>query len=274
MPLIMLLTLFLSMLSACQSPAIKLQQQAMALGLERTLIASDTLPLISYQKIPQAHQTHLYIYLEGDGSPWEKGYWPASNPTTRQSVVLPLLGQSKHNGIYLSRPCYGWQQMPKICQHLFWTAGRYSKRVVNILSQGLTRIKQQYRNQHFVLVGHSGGGTLAMLLAARRTDIAAVVTLAANLDHRAWTQHFNYLPLSTSLNPATEKPLPAHIQRWHFIGGQDFIVPKAISQQAAQKDPHAKLIVYPHFDHHCCWQNIWQDSIGDIERALLLPGGE
>ena len=288
-----ILVVAISTLTACQPAAIKLQKEAIRIGLEKDIIATKPIPIVIYKKIAAKNRSRLYIYIEGDGQPWDKGYWPASDPNTRKSVVLPLLAQqllqqsplkqsplkqsplkqsplkhAEYNAIYLARPCYAWKTMPKNCTHFFWTSGRYSETVVDILNQGMDAIKQQYNINQFVLVGHSGGGTLAMLLAARRKDISAIITLSANLNHSAWTHYFGYLPLSDSLNPATQQTLPKKIPRWHLIGEQDHTIPSHITYQAGQKDPYAHLTLYTHFDHSCCWQIIWESILMKVQQTL------
>ena len=45
-------------------------------------------------------------------------------------------------------------------------------------------------------VGYSGGGVLAVLIAERLDNVAGVITVGANLDTDAWTEHHGYLPLT------------------------------------------------------------------------------
>ena len=70
------------------------------------------------------------------------------------------------------------------------------------------------------MIGYSGGGTLAQLVAEKFTQTRAVVTLAGNLDLAAWVQLHDYTPLGGSLNPAERPPLPGHILQIHYVGKQ------------------------------------------------------
>ena len=70
-----------------------------------------------------------------------------------------------------------------------------------------------------VLIGYSGGGVLAVLIAPQVPG-SAVVTIAANLDVEAWARWHQYTPLSGSLNPATQPPLDA-LHEWHLVGDRD-----------------------------------------------------
>ena len=51
---------------------------------------------------------------------------------------------------------------------------------------------------HVVLIGYSGGGTLAWLMASRIPETTRVVTIAANLDIDEWTRIHGDSPLSGS----------------------------------------------------------------------------
>ena len=76
-----------------------------------------------------------------------------------------------------------------------------------------------YRN--VVLIGYSGGGTIAWLMAARIPETTRVVTIAANLDIDEWTRIHDYSRLAGSLNPALAPALTPAIEQLHFVGGRD-----------------------------------------------------
>jgi pimeloyl-ACP methyl ester carboxylesterase len=119
---------------------------------------------------------------------------------------------------------------------------------------------------NLTLIGHSGGGTLAMLLAARMDGVRAVVTLAGNLDPDAWGAYHGYEPLH-GLSPAREPPLSPMIRQIHCIGGRDRNIPPALLQAALTRSPQAELRVFPDFDHACCWEKAWPSLL----RALKSP---
>lgn len=153
------------------------------------------------------------------------------------------------------------------CHPGLWTDGRYSEPVVTAMNRALDAIQMRAHAEQLVLVGYSGGGTLAMLLAQRRTDVVAVVTLAANLDHAAWTDHFGHLPLANSLNAATVT-LPAHVLRWHFAAEQDRQVPAPLIESVAAGDPYARVETLKGFTHGCCWMHIWPRVLQELDDQL------
>ena len=119
-----------------------------------------------------------------------------------------------------------------------------------------------------VLIGFSGGGALAMLLAEHVPDTVAVVTIAGNLDVAAWTAHHHYAPLRQSLDPALRPALPPHVLQLHLQGGRDEVVPPAIVQRAIERQPGAVGRLYPEFDHRCCWQRAWPELLSELDRQL------
>lgn len=146
--------------------------------------------------------------------------------------------------------------MPDNCTPELWTGGRYSGQIVQTMQKALDQLQDESPGNRWLLIGHSGGGSLAMLIAQGREDVAGIITLAANLDTDAWTRHFGYLPLDQSLNPALIPVLPAQIPRWHFAAVEDAQVPALLIADAARIDPYARYSLLQG-DHHCCWQEHW-----------------
>lgn len=118
-----------------------------------------------------------------------------------------------------------------------------------------------------MLVGYSGGGTLAVLTAPRLQGVQAVVTVAANLDIHAWTAHHGYLPLTQSLNPtdmAERTPWP----QIHLRGDHDEVVPEATLTRYFATHPFDVEWRYPRNDHVCCWREQWPEIVERLRREF------
>lgn len=181
------------------------------------------------------------------------------------------MSQDSSPAIYINRPCNGYRRMPPGCSNTLWASARYSETIVGSLNTAIDKAKKLSKKTNIILIGHSGGGTLAMLLADRRvkakSDVTAVVTLAANLDHQAWTQALNYRALKHSLN-AAEIILPAEVWQWHLAGGKDKRVPPEVIWPTVEKQPNAKWTVHNNFDHGCCWGTVWPQVLDALSRRV------
>ncbi|MEQ1837062.1 MAG: hypothetical protein ABL858_01780 [Candidatus Nitrotoga sp.] len=264
------LTLLVLQVSGCTSPATRMNEQASTLGYQRQIVRGDGFDHVAYLNRKPAlgnaapNNAVLHVYLEGDGTPWLRNNLAASDPTPRKPMMLNLMAQDTQPSLYLGRPCYHGFSHVIGCTPDLWTTARYSEKVVASMAAALGEMAANY--QHIILLGYSGGGSLAMLLAERLPQTKAVVTLAANLDTAAWAA-LHEDQLSQSLNPATRPPLPAHIKQMHYAGGEDDNVPPDLIRNAIARQPKPGFKVFEKFDHRCCWQDAWHEVLGWLARA-------
>lgn len=171
--------------------------------------------------------------------------------------MLEALGIDAGPAILLGRPCYLAGDADPACAPALWTDARYSARVVDSMAAALAAYLRDDPHPGLVFLGHSGGGTLAVLLAARFPQTRAVVTLAGNLDVAGWTRLHGYSPLAASLDPIDAPPLPAQVLQWHLAGRSDAQVPAALAIGYRARHPEAEVEVVDGLDHLCCWLEVW-----------------
>ncbi|MDH5669092.1 MAG: alpha/beta hydrolase [Nitrospira sp.] len=188
---------------------------------------------------------------------------PSEDPTPRNPLMLRLLSFDPGQAVYVGRPCYHGLTKAAGCSNELWTTARYSERVVASLAAAIRRIMTEQADRQLSLFGHSGGGTLAMLLAERFPETRALVTIAGNLDTDAWTAHHGFSPLTDSLNPITRPLLHRSLVQRHYVGERDRIVPSAIVKNAAAQ-LGTEAIVITGFDHVCCWEERWPQILADV----------
>ena len=101
------------------------------------------------------------------------------------------------------------------------------------------------------LVGWSGGGVMAALVAARREDVAGLVTIAAPLDLAVWTRSRGLSPLQ-GLDPADLPPIAA--PQVHLTGAFDTVVRPTVVRPTARRlaGPLGQVETWPE-RHDCCW---------------------
>ncbi|WP_116807508.1 alpha/beta fold hydrolase [Steroidobacter cummioxidans] len=245
------------LLSGCSSAGQRLDQRARAAGLEIVHVSAGAFPSIVYLKRSTAadHASEpLTVFLESDGIPW-LGRAPSDDPTPRRPVALEMLMQAPSPAAYVTRPCYNGLRSNK-CNFELWTGARYSTEVVDSMVATVRDTQRRIGAERVALVGYSGGGALAVLIAERLENVASVVTVAANLDTDAWADHHEYLQLSQSLNPAlSDRPHP-----WpelHLRGANDQVVPPATTARYFERYPQARQRTVEGFDHVCCWLRDW-----------------
>lgn len=241
-------------LASCASPSARFDAQAAALGLHRTVVTGAGFRHVLY-RTDGASASVLHVYIDGDGSPWIAGQ-PAVDPTPRNALVLRLMAQDPARSVYVGRPCYDGISADPACSARLWTTDRYSGDVVASMA---SVVRQQMAAEGYPAVGwfgHSGGGTLAVLLAREIPQTVFVVTVAAILDTRIWASAVAHDDLAGSLNPTDGGTLPPVIGQTHYAGAEDRVVPPALMAEPARQ-LGSTLIVVPGFDHVCCWERAW-----------------
>jgi len=230
-------------------------------GYQAISIPAKPFTLMSYVPIENRFNETLSIYIEGDGFSWRTRSQPSDDPTPLDPLALRLaLEHPGGNAAYLARPCQFVDAQQADCAEHYWTNKRFAPEVIEATNQAIDALKTRFKAQRLVLVGYSGGAAVAALVAAQRSDVTMLVTVAGNLDHRAWTTHHHLQPLSGSLNPADAIGSLRKIKQWHYVGGRDQVVPPELGQafaaRFASKDRVA-ISVEPDFDHRCCWAESW-----------------
>ncbi|UYO94429.1 alpha/beta hydrolase [Pollutimonas sp. M17] len=270
---------FLAFCSGCATISSPEERRVIADSLaaghdwQASVLPAGGFDLVAYAPRDVQVADTLTVYIEGDGFAWATGARPSSDPTPRDPLALRLaLAQRSGNAAYLARPCQYVDAARSGCPQRYWTGSRFSAEVVHAESQALDVLKRRFGAQRLTLVGYSGGGAVAALLAARRGDVERLITVAGNLDHRAWTAHHRIRPLTGSLDPADESNALRGVRQWHFAGGKDTVIPPGLVQGFAQRFPaDARPVVHvePGFDHRCCWAEDWPRLYGVAAR---FPG--
>jgi hypothetical protein len=203
------------------------------------------------------------IYIEGDGVAWMTRTIPSLNPTPDYPVALHLATRDlSPNVIYVARPCQfsGLIAENTPCPQTYWTDGRFSVTAMDAMNTVLDKLKAAHRLSGFNLVGYSGGGAVAALLAAKRKDVLSLRTVAGNLDHEVLNANHNVSPMSNSLNPRDFAKDIANIPQHHFIGAWDDVVDHSVydSFRSAMGDSHCvRMSVVDEVDHEKGWVNRW-----------------
>lgn len=227
-----------------------------AVQLEKSDTKSDANPATS----PET----LIIYIEGDGHVWDRAY-PSLDPTPLNPIGFRLALKDDRPAVaYLARPCQYIGVVDSGCIPKIWTDQRFNRESLEAMQFGVDYLKQVSGAKRIVLVGYSGGGALALLIAAHRADVIEIVTVAGNLDVQAWLKFHHLPPMKDSLNPVDFVVKTKGLPQIHYVGAQDQIVPPIISHNYNKNLPagsRSDIVEIPEFSHTCCWVENWQQLL-------------
>ena len=264
------------MLSACASLADRQAagpQLTQAAGWQWGVLSAGPFD-VAVARSPVTDGAVLTVYLEGDGFAFVHPHQPSIDPTPTDPVALRLaLAHPAHEAVaWLGRPCqYTMPDHGRNCDVRYWTNRRYAPEVIGSLAVALDKLKEQTKASRLVLVGYSGGGALAVLLAAQRADVDAVITVVADLDLGYWTARDGLSPLTGSVDPASVAPLLGHLPQYHLTGGKDKTVGTDVAESFVRHLPVGTPVVIhevPNFTHGCCWQQDWKSLMQDARRQV------
>jgi pimeloyl-ACP methyl ester carboxylesterase len=260
-------------ISACSTiPAVPeridtAKQLAAQAGFKESILSNAQFDLVVFSKPSKQANAVLVIYIEGDGRAWKTASLPSDNPTPTNPLALRLAIQDPRPAVaYLARPCQFTTLPSRGCSEKLWTSARFSPAVIETMNEAIEKLKRHYGASELILIGYSGGGAIATLIAAKRSDIKTIITVAGNLDTDAWVRLYGLEPLSASVNPASVARSIRNIPQIHYVGAKDDVIPPAISQSFLQKmgSPNkVKVIELPNYGHVCCWTERWSELLKD-----------
>jgi len=246
----------------------RIEARASHEGFERATLQAGGFVLTRYLRISGAPE-RLVVYLEGDAPAWPSDRVHVTRePPPLEPLALELATRDPAPAVaWLGRPCQPVAPPDAVgCEPSLWSQRRFSEPVVAALGEGLDALRRQTGARRIELIGYSGGGVLAALLAARRDDVDRLVTVAAPLDLAAWLTLHGLGPLEAEdpahMVAARLDALPQH----HLAGGRDRVVPPEILLGYGQQRPNARIETLPG-RRHGDWAQDWSERIARIRGA-------
>lgn len=241
---------------ACANYAGRADRLAAASGFQKTIETGGQFRHVVYRN-SRATGGVLHVYIEGDGTPYERRDAVAADPTPRRPLMLQLMALDPAASIYVGRPCYFGLYRDPGCSPELWTLRRYSPEVLDSLERIVRSQSTRLHAAAVQIYGHSGGGSLAVLLGQRLQNVSTVITLGANLDIAAWCKLHGYTPLAGSINPTDVPSTRPDLRIIHWVGADDTNTPPALIEAAARARGGETVSIVPGADHRCCWQPLW-----------------
>lgn len=249
--------LFIVLLAACSSSQKHGFFTDVPVGFEKKLVRGSDFTLTTYQKITSDNAEYVF-YIEGDGRVATKtGISP--DPTPQRPVLASLmLLDNRPNIVYIARPCqYSKSLNPKCSNSSYWTSKRFAEEVVENINQVINQIN---KSQKFSLVGYSGGGGIAVLIASRNQNVRDIVTIGGNLDINKFTSYHRSLPMTGSINPIDYAAKIKFVPQMHLSGELDRVVPPFIAQEYVVRSNSicVKHQTIQGATHSRNWAQFWQ----------------
>ncbi len=225
---------------------------------------TSTFTLYGLLRPAKGQSTSLHVYIEGDGFAWVRRNKASVNPTPTDNVTRSLAEYDPSDAavLYLARPCqYVKAGDMNMCSQKFWTSHRLAPEVIIALNEAINQAKQNINAQDISIVGYSGGGGAAALVAAKRNDVKFLGSVAGLLDHVKWTDMHKVSPLIGSLNPADSVHLLRNIPQLHVSGKDDKIVPPASQKSYCDElNQNNACIALDGVEHSDAWHRVWNYS--------------
>lgn len=249
------------------------QKKACQTGLNKEYVKVGIFTLATYQRFT-APSEKLRIYIEGDGRAWETKTRLSDDPTPSDPIALGLATvDSFDNVAYIARPGQFPAPDAAVCEATYWSARRFAPEVVEAFDKAIDILKKKSGAKNVELVGYSGGAALAVLVAAQRSDVVALRTVAGNLDPKALCAYHKVSQLDGSMDPLDVAQKVARIPQRHFVGAKDKIVPSSIAESFAKKEGDVKgesVTIVPGVTHKDGWGERWKDLLS-IPLAITVP---
>ncbi|WP_425495689.1 alpha/beta hydrolase [Pandoraea capi] len=266
-----------ALISGCASLDRNAHAEAIAqpAGLKREVLAAGDFRMTAFSRVTRPDRP-LRVYIEGDGLAWVSRTEPSMDPTPVAATGLALAAADPSaNVVYLARPCQftPMADNPR-CGIAYWTGKRFAPEVLDAMDAEISQLAKLVPGQPLELVGFSGGGAIAVLLAARRHDVASLRTVAGNLDVEYVNELHHVSAMPDSRNPIAVASRVARIPQIHFSSAEDTVVPPDVAKRfaAAVGGACVRTSVVTGLSHDGDWAAQWRDLLAQTPVCGSAPG--
>ena len=233
-------------------------------GFRKEYVKAGDFTLMTYQRFNKSSGS-ISIYIEGDGRAWETKHKLSEDPTPSNPVALRLVAVDPADNVaYIARPGqYSLSGFPE-CDPKYWLGSRFAQEVVEAFNKTIDILKEKSGAKDVELVGYSGGGAIAVLVAARRSDVIALRTVAGNLNTKALSEYHHVSQLDGSMNPMDVAQKVTYILQRHFVGSRDKIIPPMIAESFVKMEgdkDYERITVVDDTTHNDGWEKRWKELV-------------
>lgn len=237
---------------------------AAATGFQKSAIRTSTFALTAYGRVKKPGDP-IHIYMEGDGAAWLSRTRLSDDPTPKTPLVLELAALDPASNVaYLARPGqYAADGVPD-CDAAYWSDKRFSNEVVEAINQAVDALRDRAGSRETHLIGYSGGAAVAVLVAARRSDVASLRSVAGNLDPEAVNRYHHVSAMKDFLNPMDAAEKLRDLPQRHFVGSRDAVVPSGIARSFLKRSGRRDfggITVVEGATHTRGWRERWKELL-------------
>lgn len=216
-------------------------------GFEKKIVESEKLNFVIWEKAGIQPQETLRFYIEGNG-----------NPNPKKPIALSLAKEDSYNNIIvLTRPCQYVQN--KICQNTdIWKTERYNPEIIEQIQEVITFFIKKHKAKNIEFVAYSDAAPIAFILAQRLGGTKKIITIAGVLDIDSYAKQNDLPSFKNAQNLTGMKNFVAQIPQIHYIGSEDTVVTRSMTERFISKLNNPKditLKIVHGFDHQD-WDNI------------------
>ncbi|WP_244131259.1 alpha/beta hydrolase [Burkholderia gladioli] len=274
----MLVASLVGILGGCAAldPSTHASELAATAGMHTQRLETQDFVLTAFVRVSDPARP-VHVYIEGDGLAWLSPTQPSTDPTPHHAEGLALAAADHAaNVVYVARPCqFTPMDLNTRCDDArWWTSDRYAPEVIDSMNAAVSQIAARAPGQKLDLVGYSGGGAVAVLVAARRRDVESIRTVAGNLDVEFVNDLHHVSRMPKSLSPIDSARTVSSIPQIHFSGGEDTVVPPAVATRflTASGSRCARAVTVDGLTHDGDWAAQWGRLLGILPQCTGQAG--
>jgi hypothetical protein len=235
-------------------------------SMKRADITAGLFQLITYSRIRNVNAP-VTIYVEGDVRGWVPLADPGLDATPDEELGLKLASTDPAtNVVFIAQPCQFGINDPA-CADPAWSNGLLAERIITGINRAIDHIVVVFPHPHINLVGYSGGGAVATVLAARRHDVVSLRTIAGNLDPDASNRYHAADPQDDFIAPMEVASRLALLPQEHFVGDKDYFVPPFLTENFIKAIGPSRCVHVTHIEnatHKTGWESFWEQHAGTL----------
>jgi len=269
--LIFLIALLMGISDSCHAAmpafmerAYPAQKRARQAGFDKKYVKAGMFTLTTYERF-KAPSGSIRIYIEGDGRAWETRTRLSDDPTPSSPIALELATADPSDAVvYIARPGQFPAPDSVECNPTYWSERRFAPEVVESFDKAIDILKKRSGARDLELIGYSGGAAIAVLVAARRSDVTSLRTVAGNLDPKALCGYHKVSALGGSMDPLDAAGKVAHIPQRHFVGSADKVTPPFIAESFVERTgdaAHKRITKVELASHKSGWREKWLELL-------------